>query len=184
MKRSRRRTVLVAALVTVLVVLFALAGVGAYAYIVQPVWIQIRDYQEKRGLRVTDYERGVFQQCEGCRPVSVRFTCNGTDYDFPLPAGSTPFANADFPDSGKSLQYMATSSASGAWYKDINECAPDGFEYEQMGSGHSFTGKDGRTLVHIGFTSYGRNYAVFYFYPIERTQGGSGGYTFKDIIQK
>ena len=92
---------------------------GVYAYGIEPVWIQIRDFQETRGLRVTDYERGIFKQCEGCRPASVKFPCNGTEYDFPLPAGSTPFANADFPESEKALQFMARSDAVGAWVVDM-----------------------------------------------------------------
>jgi len=170
------------ALVAGVVALFLLAAVGVYAYCIEPVWIQIRDFQETRGLRVTDYERDVFKQCDGCRPVSVRFSCNGTDYDFPLPAGSTPFENADFPGSEKSLQYMARSDAFGAWVADMYEHAPDGFTYEQMGLGHDFTGKDGRTGVHIGESRFGRNYTVFYFYPIERTPDGSGGYTFRYIL--
>lgn len=170
------------ALVAGVVALFLLAAAGVYAYCIEPVWVQIRDFQETRGLRLTDYERDVFKQCDGCRPVSVKFSCNGTDYDFPLPAGSTPFENADFPGSEESLQYMARSDAFGAWVADMDERAPNGFEYEQMGSGYSFIGKDDRTLVHIGESSFGRNYSVFYFYPIERIPNGPGGYTFRDIL--
>ena len=163
--------------------LFLLATVGIYAHGLEPVWIQIRNYQEMRGLQVTDYERGVFKQCDGCRPASVRFSCNGTEYDFPLHAGSALFANADFPQSENTLQYTASCAAGGAWHRDIATCAPDGFEYEQMGAGDSFTGKDDRTLVHMGFSYFGRNYTIFYFYPIERIPDGSGGYTFRDILQ-
>lgn len=184
MQHSKRKTILTAALLTVFLALCALACVGVYAHSVESVWIEIRNHQEMRGFRVTDYERGVLEQCDGGRPATLRFACNGIGYAFPLPAGSTSFANGDFPESEKSLQFMATSSAFGAWSADMDECAPDGFDFERLGNGYSFTGWDGRTLVHIGRTRFGRNYTVFYFLVIERTPAQSGGYTFRDVILK